>query len=118
MLIADSTFVLNSAFSIQNSALLSVRLRPLFPSHEGVDGLGRRTAGSEHRCHFGGDGKLYSVPGAERERGARGTHAFGNHAHAAQDVIEAPAASELEPDVSVAAEISGRRENQIPETAE
>ena len=104
--------------AIEKTHGLSVGLGPLFTSHEDVDGLGRRAAAVEHGRHLGRDRQFDAMTGAERQRRAGRAYAFGDHAHAAEDLLERAAAAELEADVPVAAEIAGRGQDEVAEAAQ
>ena len=54
----------------------------------------------------------------QRQRGVGRAHAFGDHPHAAEDVLERSSAAELDADVSVSTEGAGARQHKVAEPAQ
>ena len=55
---------------------------------------------------------------AERQGRPGGAHAFGDHVHPGEDLVQGAAAPEFDADVAVAAEITGAGQDEIPQPAE
>ena len=88
------------------------------PQHQRVERLRTSMRPASTSAIWVGDRQLDAVARAERERRARRAHALGDHLHAGEDVVQRPAARELDPDVAVAAQIAGAGQHEIAEAAQ
>src|SRR5262245_32070121 len=89
--------------TIQLQASGTLRLRPLPPEHQRVEGGTHVDAAFEHLGHLRGDRQLDAKARAERQRDAGRSHALRDHLHAGQNLVELATPSQLDADVPVAA---------------
>ena len=87
----------------------------------GRQGRGRGAgtlASREQLGHLGRNRQLHTMARAKRKGGIGCPHAFSDHLHAGQHIGQRTAASQLEPDVAIAAQCSGACEHEITETGQ
>src|ERR1700733_10040199 len=81
--------------------------------HELADGLARGTTLVEHRVHLLSDRHFDAHAASKHLGGSGGWHAFGDHAHGADDFVEFAASAKFDSDAAVAAKRSGAGKNEV-----
>src|SRR5690606_9055416 len=84
---------------------------------QGGDGGAGGLAFEQHTAYGGGDGQFYVQALTQLQGGAGAAHAFGGHA-ARQNVVEAAALADGQPDLPVARERAGGGEHQVAQAGE
>src|SRR6476619_7392734 len=98
--------------------MMEIAFGALTPAHQDLDGFRRRAPPVEDGGHLRGDWQLDPVALTERECRAGGADAFGDGVHAGEHVRQRPPATELDPDMTIPAQVTSTCEHEIAETAQ